>query len=73
VIDLDGVPQSAALSAQFVRCLGCGEPLHSDESRRLGAGAACRERLGDEELARRRLAALAGERAHFWLGRAEQT
>jgi hypothetical protein len=73
VIELDGVTRDDALPVRFVRCLGCGEPLHSDESRQWGAGAACRERLGDLELARRRSTALAGERAHFWLGLAERT
>jgi hypothetical protein len=52
---------------RFARCLGCGEALFNAESQRLGAGRACRDRLGQEELARRRAKVLAGERAHHWI------
>ena len=54
-------------AVQFARCLGCGGALHSEESRRLGAGAACRDRLGEAELDRRRASALASDRVHLWL------
>ena len=54
------------VAIRFIRCLGCGEPLYSDESQRLGAGAACRIRLGPDELDLRRQRVLAGSRAHLW-------
>ena len=50
-----------------MRCLGCGDCLYSEQSRRIGAGAACRERLGADEIARRRERVLNGDRAHLWL------
>jgi hypothetical protein len=51
---------------RFWRCLACGGPLDSSESQRLGAGEACRNRLGEDELARRRAAALASRRRQLW-------
>ena len=52
---------------RFVRCLGCGEPLHNQESQELGAGPACRIRLGDTELARRRARVLSSARTATWI------
>jgi len=48
----------AESALHFPRCVCCGELLYSERAQRRGVGLECFDRLGAEEVARRRASAI---------------